>query len=340
MAQKVRVGLIGCGGIAKRHIAWFGAHPDCAIHALCDTNADAATRCRAAVEEQQGRGPVSVTASYEALLADPDLDAAAILLPHDLHYPVAMAALAAGKHVLIEKPMVTQVAHAQELLAAAERQGKQIAIGYQRSCIPEYAYVHRMIRGGEMGTVRFLTAHLEQSWYAMATKGGGTWRQDPAQTGGGQLTDTGSHTLAALLWLCPEPPVEVFAQSESCGLDVDVNTVMTLRFANGILAAVTIGGFGHSVTESIRVVGDKASTRIFFRTVKEQALEVNGASVDAKAAVPASTPNANFVDAILGRDTVVADGTLGLRVAQVTEAAYRSAREHRPVALDGDPAAR
>ena len=139
--------------------------------------------------------------------------------------------------------------------------------------------------------------------------------------------DTGSHTVAALLYVCQMDPVEVFAFIDNCGLDVDVNTAMVVRFAQGAQATVTVGGFGHSVTESIRVVGDKASARIFFRTVKEQALEVNGEVIDAPSIISKSDPDSNFVDVILGKAEPGADGRLGLRVAQLSEAAYRSAEQ-------------
>jgi len=80
-------------------------------------------------------------------------------------------------------------------------------------------------------------------------------------------------------------------------------------------------------------VGDKKSARIFFRTVREQALEVDGKIVDAKSEISVSTPNANFIDAIRTGAEVRANANLGLRVAQLTEALYASAAEHRPVAI-------
>jgi predicted dehydrogenase len=125
----------------------------------------------------------------------------------------------------------------------------------------------------------------------------------------------------------------VFAYVDNCGLDVDVNTAMVVRFAEGALGSIAIGGFGHSVTEVLRIVGDRASARIFFRTVREQALEVDGEIIDAPSLIPPSNPDANFVDAVLGRDAVSATGELGLRVAQLSEAAYQSAKERRPVSL-------
>ena len=331
----VRVGLVGCGGIAKRHVSWFLERPECEITAVCDTSEEAMARC---VDQIRGMRPdarVERFAGYPDLLARPDLDGVAILLPHFLHHPVAKDAMEAGKHVLVEKPMVVRVEHAQDLVDTARRTGKLLGIAYQRSYLPEYLLVRKMVQTGDLGTVRFITVHLEQAWFAgrMAKGQKDDWRTDPGQAGGGQLVDTGSHTVAALLYVTQLVPVEVFAYVDSCGLDVDVNTAMVVRFADGAQASISIGGFGHKVTESLRVVGDKASARIFFRTVREQSLEIDGQAVDAASMVRRSTPNANFVDAILGKASLGADGELGLRVAQLSEAAYESARRGAPVRL-------
>jgi predicted dehydrogenase len=277
-----------------------------------------------------------VTKDHRDLLADSDVDAVAVLLPHHLHFPIARDALLADKHVLVEKPMVTNTEQARDLVAEAEARGRYIVIGYQRSYLSEYQYVQQMVASGELGEIKFVSAHLEQTWGAGFRKPGGelTWRQMPDEVGGGQLVDTGSHTVAALLDVTGLVPKEAFAYVESCDLPVDLNTAAVVRFSNGAVASISIGGFGHSVTEALRVVGDKKSARIFFRTVREQTLEVDGQVVDAKAAISGSTPNANFVDAILNGAETRANGELGLRVAQLTEARYESAKEHRPVAIN------
>jgi len=333
MSDAVHLGIIGCGGIAKRHIDWSLARPECRFVALCDTNREAAEQKRALIKQTRADQDPAVLTDYRELLARVDVDGVLVLLPHSLHHPVSKAALEAGKHVLVEKPMTTTAAEARDLLDTSRRTGKLLGIGYQRSYMSEYLYVRRMVLNGDIGRVRFMTGHVEQAWYAgvLKGKGGKTWRSDPKQAGGGQLVDTGSHTCAALLYVSDMDPVEVFAFIDNCGLEVDVDTSMAVRFAQGAQATLTVGGFGYSCTESIRVVGDKSSARIFFRTVKEQALEVDGQVIDAKAAIPASNPNASFIDAILGKGAIGADARLGLRVAQLSEAAYESARKGLPV---------
>jgi len=303
------------------------------VFPVLDVSRDAVDEKMARIKKLRPDMSPAVAADYREVLGRDDVDGVAVLLPHSLHHPVAKAAMEAGKHALVEKPMVISVGEARDLIETSRRTGKLLGVAYQRSYLPEYLYVHNMVKNGEFWQVRFVTAHVEQGWYAgvLKKKGGKSWKTDPAQAGGGQLVDTGSHTCAAMLYVCQMDPSEVFAFIDNCGLDVDVNTSMAIRFVQGAQATLTVGGFGQSVTESIRVVGDNASARIFFRTVKEQALEVNGEIIDAKALIPKSNPDANFVEAILGKGEIGADGLLGLRVAQLAEAAYRSAREGCPV---------
>ena len=332
----VRIALIGCGGISRRHIQWLLEREDCEIPLLCDIVRAHAEEKREAVRSVRPGADPEIVEDYHRVLERDDIDGAAVLLPHDLHFPVSRDVLAAGKHVLVEKPMVIGVQEAEKLAASVAASGCVLGIGYQRSYLPEYLYVQRMTEDGAFGTVRFLTVHLEQYWlrHALANKGEGTWRSDPQRAGGGQLMDTGSHTIAAMLQVTGFAPQEVMAWTDHAGLDVEVNTSLLVRFQEGAQAAITIGGFGHKVTESLRIVGDKASARIFFRTVKEQSLEVDGLPVDAKAEIARSNPDANFVEAITGEATVGADVNLGLRVARLTQAAYRSARSGQVARVD------
>ncbi len=336
MGEQVRIGLIGCGGIANRHVEWFLAHPDCRIAALCDRSAEAmAGKAKQVAALRPDEPAPALLTDSGALLEHGDIDAVAVLLPHDLHYEVTKAALEAGKHVLVEKPMVETPEEARNRNAAAEARSLVLGIGYQRSTMPEYLCVKQMIERGELGRVRFVSAHLEQSWakLALGADGTGSWRTDAKQAGGGQLMDCGSHTIGALLHVTGLTPEEVFAYIDTCGLPVDVNTSIAVRFREEAQGAISIGGYGHSVTEVLRVVGEEKSARIFFRTVREQSLEIDGEVVDAHARVAPTTVDAQFVDAVLGRARMEANGDLGLRVAQLTTAAYRSAEAHAPMAV-------
>lgn len=336
MSQNIRVGIIGCGKISNRHGSWFLEDPDCEIVALCDLDADARKEREQAIREIHPEAKIEHFSDHRKLLEEGGVDAVAILLPHHLHYTICLDAIEAGKHVLVEKPMVTDVSQAREIMEKAEAAGLVLGIAYQRNTMSEYQYVKRMIDNGELGKIQFLSAHLEQPWFDIVHRPeiANTWRSSHEQAGGGQLVDSGSHTVSAVLAVTRLVPEEAFAFVENAGLGVDVNTVAAVKFRGGVLGSLTIGGFGHSCTEILRVVGDKASARIFFRTVQEQSLEIDGEVVDAKNLLPGTTPNLNFLETIRGNATLESDAELGLRVAQLTEALYASAKAHRPVRME------
>lgn len=335
MASRVRIGLIGCGAISKRHTEWLLAKPECSVGALCDISERNLAHRRAQIADLRPDDSVGLYSDYRRMLEDRDLDGVAVLLPHSLHFEVAKDALEAGLHVLVEKPMTTSIREAEELVRLQERSDRVLAIAYQRAHMSEYLAVRRMILEGDLGSLRFVSAHLEQSWYRHITDHAAArpWKVDRAHSGGGQLVDTGSHTLGALIHVTGLEPAEVYAVIENCGLGIDVNSALAVRFHGGAVGSLMIGGFGHSVTEVLRVVGEKKSARILFRTVREQSLEIDGNLVDAHRLVPGSNPDAHFVDAILGVRPVEAGPLLGLKVAQLSEAAYRSAEERAPVFL-------
>lgn len=335
MNPKIRIGLIGCGKIAKRHVNWFLEHPEAEITALCDPDPDARRATRSLVREKRPEAELVEFERHPALLESGTCDAVAVLLPHYLHFPVCQDALERGHHVLVEKPMVIEPGHAQELKRLTEDKGLTLAIGYQRNTMSEYRLVAKMIARGEFGELQFFSAHLEQDWHGALQAAGqdDSWRWNRDLAGGGQLTDSGSHTLGAVFSVLQRDPESVFAFIETRGAAVDITTVAAVRFQGGLLGSLAIGGFGHSVTEVLRVVGDKKSARIFFRTVNEQALEIDGEIVDAKALLPGTTPNANFIDALHGKAEIRSGPTLGLRVAQLTQALYQSANFGHPITI-------
>lgn len=336
MSQNIRVGIIGCGKISNRHGNWFLEDPDCDIVALCDLDEANRMERESAIRELRPGAEIEHFSDYRRMLEKVDLDAVAVLLPHHLHFPVGLDTIRAGKHLLMEKPLTTDVQEARELMEAAEKANLVLGIAYQRNTMSEYLYVKRMIERGDFGKIQFLSAHLEQGWFHVYSSPGfaNSWRSNQELAGGGQLIDSGSHTVSAVLAVTNLVPEEAFAYVENAGLPVDVNTVAAVKFQGNVLGSLTIGGFGHSVTEVLRIVGEKASARIFFRTVNEQALEIDGEVVEAKSLLPGTTPNLNFLETIRGNSTLQSGADLGLRVAQLTTALYTSATQNRPVRME------
>ena len=174
--------------------------------------------------------------SYEALLADPDVDAVYIPLPNHLHVPWTVRAAEAGKHVLCEKPMGMNAAEVRSLLAVRERTGVVIGEAFMTRTHPQWARVRELIAAGRIGELRLVTGHF--SYY----------RRDPqdvrskVEWGGGVLLDIGCYPVTMARWLFGAEPLAVAAVLER-DPDFRVDRLVSglLRFPTG-QAAFTVGG--------------------------------------------------------------------------------------------------
>ena len=327
--DKIRVGFIGCGGNASGHLGRVLDIPEAEVVALCDV--DQASLQRAKERNSQAAELPEFT-HYQEMLEQVELDAVEISTPHTLHFEQIMAALDKGLHVLTEKPMVCTVDHARQVIAKAEEADKVLMISYQRHLQAQYRYVRNQIAAGELGDIQFISALQDQKWYQGTI---GLWRQQMALSGGGQLNDSGSHLLDIVLWMTGLKVAEVQAYMEHFDSEVDINSALSLRFGNGALGTIAV--VGNSPTggmwEDITIWGTKAVVyirqgQIFYKTQhSNEVYEVNN--------LPGSTtPDQNFIDAILGRDQVQVPPECGLRVIELTEAAWASAASGQPVKVE------
>jgi predicted dehydrogenase len=196
---KLRVGLIGSGFMGKAHAFGYTTAArvfdlpfDVELHTLADVNDEAATKAAAAL------GFTRATSEWRALAVDPDIDVVNITAPNALHKEMALAAIAAGKHVYCEKPLAPLAADAREMADAAEKAGVRTQIGFNYLCNPMIELARDMIASGELGEIRgYRGVHAED--YMADAEGPYTFRHDPA--GGGALADLGSHALATAEFL-------------------------------------------------------------------------------------------------------------------------------------------
>ena len=326
---KIRVGFIGCGGNASGHLGRMLGIPEAQVVALCDV--DQASLQRAKERNPQAAELPEFT-HYQEMLEQVELDAVEISTPHTLHFEQIMAALDKGLHVLTEKPMVCTVDHARQVIAKAEETGKLLMISYQRHLEAQYRYVRNQIAARELGDIQFIAALQDQKWYRGTI---GLWRQQMALSGGGQLNDSGSHLLDIVLWMTGLEVAEVQAYMEHFDSEVDINSALSLRFRNGALGTIAVVGNSPTsgIWEDITIWGTKAVVyirrgQVFYKTQhSNEVYQVNN--------LPGSaTPDQNFIDAILGRDQVQVPPECGLRVIELTEAAWASAASGQPVKVE------
>ena len=195
----LRIGLIGSGFMGKAHASGytiaarvFDLPYEPELHTLADINNEAAAKAAAAL------GFARATSDWRSLIGDPDIDVVNITAPNALHKEMALAAIAAGKHVYCEKPLAPLAVDAREMAEAAEAAGVKTQVGFNYLCNPIFGLAREMIAAGELGEIRsYRGVHAED--YMADSTGPFTFRHDPA--GGGALADIGSHALATAEFL-------------------------------------------------------------------------------------------------------------------------------------------
>ena len=321
--SKIRVGIIGVGGISYGHIKNFLASPDAEIVGLVDNDPKRLETAFEKVPELKG---VPTYSDYKDLIKNGGLDAVQLNTPHTLHYEEIMDSLNAGLHVLTEKPMVCTTPDAREIIKKRDETGKVVMISYQRHFQPQYRYMKQAIENGGIGEVTFLSALQCQGW----KKGvAGSWRQIPELSGGGQLNDSGSHLLDMCLWLTGLTAESVHAYVDHCDTPVDINSALAMRFTNGAQGTVSV--VGDSVCgwyEDFTIWGTKGV--LFYRNGKLIHCNEAGAMVEPTELPAGGNHDQGFCDAILGRDKNWVPAECGLRVIELTEAAWKSAEACGP----------
>lgn len=324
--KKIRVGFIGCGGNASGHIGRILEMPEAEVVGLCDPSTASLDRAR---ERNEGLpADIPTFADHKDLLASVEMDAVEISTPHTLHFDQITDALDCGLHVLTEKPMVCTVEHAHRVIAHAKDAGKILMVAYQRHLQPVYRYLRNQIKCGEFGQIQFVTAMQDQGWYH-GTKG--LWRQQLSLSGGGQLNDSGSHLLDIVLWMTGLSVDEVQAYVENFDSEVDINSALSLRFKGGALGNISVIGNApaRGMWEDITIYGSKAAAYIRNGHLTYKTAGA-GEPTEPTDLPGAMSPDRNFIDAILGRDEVQVPPECGLRVIELTQAAWESARTGQP----------
>jgi predicted dehydrogenase len=323
--DKIRIGFIGSGGNARWHMGQVLGLPEARIVALADPNP---AMIEAARRQHPALADVPAFSDFRQMLDEVQLDAVEISTPHTTHKEQILAALDHGLHVLCEKPLVCSVADAHEVIAARDAAGRVCLLSYQRHFQPEFRYIRNRIASGDLGTVTFINALQCQNW-----KNGtrGTWRQEPALSGGGQLNDSGSHLLDIILWITGLAVETVSAFVDNCGTPVDINSALSIKFRGGAQGNISIVGDAPDWHEDVTIWCEKGF--FLMRNGRLQVCDSSGRyTFDSMRG--GSFPDRNFVDAILGRAEVQSPFECGLRVIELTECAWKSgARGGAPVSV-------
>lgn len=194
MTKTVKIGIIGCGGIANgKHLPSLSKIKNVELVAFCDIVVERAEKAA----KQYGTEDAVIVEDYKALLSDPEIEVVHVLTPNISHAEISIAAMEAGKHVMCEKPMAISTAEAKEMVDVAKRTGKKLTIGYNNRFRPDSLHLHEVTSRGDLGEIYYAKAH------AIRRRAVPTWGVflDEEKQGGGPLIDIGTHALDMTLWM-------------------------------------------------------------------------------------------------------------------------------------------
>jgi predicted dehydrogenase len=231
--QKLRVGLIGAGGISRAHIpGYLGCADRAEVVAIAEPNEAAAARAAAAL----GSTP-RVYADYRELLERGEVDAVDVCLPHDLHEPAVVAAAERGKHVLVEKPIARDLVEADRMIAAADRAGVTLMVCHDRRYHPAFARIKELVDAGAIG--RPLCLRLDHNQRLQLSPD--HWIFQKQRLGGGAVMSCLTHQFDLIRWYGGDV-VEVGGMSITMPerMEGELIAVVPLRFASGALGDTVI----------------------------------------------------------------------------------------------------
>ncbi len=320
-SEKVRWGILGPGSIASRLLQDADRGTNFSVVAVGSRSRDRAA------EFGSRFGIARVHGSYEALLADPAVDAVYIALPNSLHHPMTMLALAAGKHVLSEKPYSRHPEQVVEAFDAAEAAGLSLMEAFMWRHSPQTRrFMELLPEVGELQSIR--------STFGFVMASTSDVRLEPGLDGGA-LMDLGCYTISGSRMVAGAEPVRVFGEQTLGPTGVDVRFSGLLRFPSGVVAEI-VAGFT-STQRSLEAVGSKGT--LVSRDPWQG--ELGGIELNGRAE-PVGVPDdayrlemESLSAAILGHGQPLLGRADALGQARTIDALFRSAASGNPVSLAG-----
>ena len=357
MGKKLKVGIIGCGGIGEqKHLRAIANIPEAEVTAFCDISPETAEKCR----KEYGAEGAKTYSDYKEVLKDKSIDVIHICTPNRSHSPITVESLEAGKHVMCEKPMATSYAEAKKMADAAKKTGKLLTVGYQNRCKPEALYLKKCCERGDLGEIYFAKAH------AVRRRAVPTWGVflNEKEQGGGPLIDIGTHALDLTLWMMdnykpksvtgsvykklndnpdcgnifgPWNPKEYTVEDSAFGFITMENGATIILESSWALNTLDVGEgictlcgtkAGADMKDGLRINSDDFGKF----TVNKPDLSTGGVAFNKGVSQePKDIECRNFYDAILYGDELRVKPEQALVVTQILEAIYESAHTGKQI---------
>jgi predicted dehydrogenase len=355
--QKLKVGVIGCG-VGQLHLQGFDEDPRVEVVAIAGLDEE---RCRSLAATH---GVTRVYRDYQDLISDVDVEAVTVAVPNVLHVPVALAALAAGKHVMVEKPLARTTCEGQQIIDAARNADRVLGVVFNRRGRHDVQILKHEVERGALGDVY----HARAFWMRRSgIPGLGTWFTSKEMAGGGPLIDLGIHVLDMAMWVLGNPkPSRVSAAtyaelgpqgrgqwqggrfSVKPGEPYEVEDFATafIRFEGGLtlqLDASWAAYTSHGDEFGISLLGDGGGAEIHAQDYAETGTlrffgEIEGAPTITEPKLLKRHGHGEvlrqFTDSVLDGVPMSPSGEEGLARVGLIEAIYRSAELGREVAIE------
>ena len=320
--------IYGCGVISKTHALALKDVAGAQLMACADFNP-------AAAESFAAANNIRMLADWQALLACPEVDAVCICTPSGTHAPLAIEALNAGKHVVLEKPMALDTAQCDEIIAAAERNGKRITVIAQMRTAPDILRAQKLLKEGALGQI--IMTQLHMCYYRPTTYYQGSWRGTKKMDGGGALMNQGIHGVDLLRHLMgPVKQVKSVVRTLLHDIEVEDAAVAALEFESGAIGVITAStATAPGYDREIRIYGTRGGME--FKEDKLVRLILDGVEQPCEEFVSAGAATSNllldyrgharqldaFVRAIGGENVVYPDQFDGKQAVELIETIYR-----------------
>lgn len=328
----IKVGLIGCGGIAEEHLKGYLKLPreEAQVTAVCDVVAENAQR------RSQEAGGVPIFSDFHTFVNEADVNAVDICLPHHLHKDAIVAAANAGKHIICEKPLCLTLDEAEAVEQAVKASGITLMCAHNQVFIPAVERVKALLNEGVFGKVYEI--RTTDSFYHTFNPDNIGWRSQRSMMGGGELIDTGYHPSYLLLYLAGSVPVEVTAMISKHRLlfmDGEDSAQVLVRFASGAVGnIVTSWAYEPTAnTEKFSLVAERGyaySSKGFLhykiRGSEPVTIELQGINTF-------QAEIAHFIASLRAGSKPVQTEVDGINVLKVILGAYQSSEEKRIVVL-------
>ena len=331
-----KIGIVGYGYWGKNLVRNFNGVDSCDLVYVCEKNTSLAEKCIKLYPN------IKVVSDYDILLNDDTLDAIVIATPVDTHYPLSKAALLAGKHVLVEKPLTSSLAEAEELLELANSNNLLLMVDHTFLYTGAVQYMKKMVDNDAIGRLQYIDSTRINL---------GLFQHDV-----NVLWDLAAHDISICLHLMGKDPLSVDAIGVShTGNNIENIAYLTLKFEDNLIAhfncswispvkirQMLIGGDNKMIlfndnepTEKIKVYDtgyeaktDEERTRIL---VDYRTGDINVPKIENTEAL--SLMASDFINCIKTGNTPVSDATLGVSVVKILEAAQKSIKQHETEVL-------